>query len=120
MSCPIDNEITRAVPSTCLLFSIANACYAVQSWLCIPDGLGLFSSPELPACQSVEVVLLLLAHGVLTIWPLCHPLLNLSQEKPTLAQINNNTKALKGAAMVTGFIWFQMPYVSHYRGVYPL
>lgn len=106
MSCP-QNQITRMAPSTCFLFEAANAGHAMQAWLGIPDSLGLFSSSELPFCQLVEMCLLILAHGILSVWFPFGPFL--IREKSKTPHAN---KLAWAVTLVTGVIWIQMPYVS--------
>lgn len=63
MSCA-SHELRDAGPLVQLILRIPTILWSVQAALGIPDEIGLFSPPDLPLCQLVELTVLTVVHGL--------------------------------------------------------
>jgi hypothetical protein len=83
--------------------------WSIQAWLGILDAVGLFSPPDLPFCQLVELALLTFTHGLRT---LIHPCFECNWINGKRPGPEERRRFLLGSIFFTVLTWLDAIFVS--------
>lgn len=101
------DHLTNPGPLVQFVLRIATICHSLQASLGIPDSIGLFSPPDQPICQLIEVSVRTFYHGTANVYV---PIREWNNGKHS--RYENIYMLIEGIILLTGAIWIQALWVS--------